>query len=1004
MTNRSVAIAGVFVSVVGLGAVVPQAARADGSEMVCACEDPKMKAEHQALIDLLPVAAATHTAAASGDWSSAATWGGAGAVPGVGARVFVPLGMTVRYDVVSTAALAWVRVEGELRFATDRDTALRVETLASMSKGRITIGTAASPLPRAHTALIEFVDSGPITRAADPKKLGRGLVGRGATVIHGARVRPWALLRANATAGATTLELDGDAPGWQAGDRILVGATRVPERVWDGSALVWQGTQDEVRTIVSVTAGSAGAIVTLDAPLTYAHASPDLTQHQPIVAHLTRNIRFQNVAGTTPPTQQRGHVMFMHAPEVHVAWASFTELGRTDKRTWVDDPGTDSIRAKYPNRADVLESDYGSWDADTDEGANPRGRYPVHIHRTGAEDPKSDPALIRGVVVEGSPGWGIASHDSHAEVEDSITYNVFGAGFVTEIGNELGAFRRNVAFAGQGDETRYFKTGTYNHDLAFGGQGFWFQGRNVVVEDNYAVSQASAGFFWFHRSYIELTTLPRTAMRFWDVDARSQQIVDAHGVVRVPNDRVPIRGFRNNTAIACETALEVIKANPHQEHDQRSMFHRLIGWHVGHATNIEYTAFYTFPQMRFVRDPLSGGGAEGESPTNQWAPHGIHFHNNTSDMVLLDPQVAGWRPELRLTAPDNTGNTDGWFERTRIDVVGGNLPQDSGHLIVTGAVGPSGVLTSSYDPAYHFYHATPTSPAATPTFVADGAQDFVMHQTSVQDLDWTEAGSFVLRGDKSDTIGTTAMTYAWNGYELRRRIETDGTYGQDGKRYLVLVLHLFDRGTNATGYHDLAVDVTGMYQAGTHPDRGALPAVLPSLRTNQPPIAAPDAYVVPVGSESRIPAGQGVLANDSDPDGDALAAEISLTTQPAHGTVTLSPNGGFWYVPALGYTGGDSFTYVLNDGTHESAPTTVTLTVSATVDADGGVVVTDPPDGGAGASDLAMATDAAGPQPPLKSKGCGGCAAAQGEASGLLALIAVVLIRGTRRRSGRLEA
>src|SRR5262249_56616399 len=60
----------------------------------------------------------------------------------------------------------------------------------------------------------------------------------------------------------------------------------------------------------------------------------------------------------------------------------------------------------------------------------------------------------------------------------------------------------------------------------------------------------------------------------------------------------------------------------------------------------------------------------------------------------------------------------------------------------------------------------------------------------------------------------------------------------------------------------------------------------------------------------------GVLANDGDVDGDPLTA--ILVTGPAHGTLTLSTNGGFTYTPSLNYNGPDSFTYKANDGQADS--------------------------------------------------------------------------------------
>src|SRR5262249_1407110 len=75
----------------------------------------------------------------------------------------------------------------------------------------------------------------------------------------------------------------------------------------------------------------------------------------------------------------------------------------------------------------------------------------------------------------------------------------------------------------------------------------------------------------------------------------------------------------------------------------------------------------------------------------------------------------------------------------------------------------------------------------------------------------------------------------------------------------------------------------------------------------------------------------GVLANDTDPEGVPLTAQ--LVSGPAHGTLTLNANGGFTYVPAANYNGPDEFWYRAFDGVRGSDPTRVTLTVNAVNDA-----------------------------------------------------------------------
>lgn len=95
---------------------------------------------------------------------------------------------------------------------------------------------------------------------------------------------------------------------------------------------------------------------------------------------------------------------------------------------------------------------------------------------------------------------------------------------------------------------------------------------------------------------------------------------------------------------------------------------------------------------------------------------------------------------------------------------------------------------------------------------------------------------------------------------------------------------------------------------------------------NRAPVAADDTYQTLQDTPLAIPAA-GVLANDSDPDGDPLIAELG--TPPANGTLALIPDGGFTYTPAPGFTGSDSFTYRAGDGFLASEYRQVAINVSA---------------------------------------------------------------------------
>jgi VCBS repeat-containing protein len=104
---------------------------------------------------------------------------------------------------------------------------------------------------------------------------------------------------------------------------------------------------------------------------------------------------------------------------------------------------------------------------------------------------------------------------------------------------------------------------------------------------------------------------------------------------------------------------------------------------------------------------------------------------------------------------------------------------------------------------------------------------------------------------------------------------------------------------------------------------------------NTPPVANADTYTTPKNTTLNIPA-PGVLANDTDPDGNPLTASLMSATQ--HGTVSLSGDGSFTYTPDADYVGTDSFTYKANDGAADSNTVTVTITVKETGSPGGGGV------------------------------------------------------------------
>ena len=86
----------------------------------------------------------------------------------------------------------------------------------------------------------------------------------------------------------------------------------------------------------------------------------------------------------------------------------------------------------------------------------------------------------------------------------------------------------------------------------------------------------------------------------------------------------------------------------------------------------------------------------------------------------------------------------------------------------------------------------------------------------------------------------------------------------------------------------------------------------------------------PVATAQSITTTKNVAKNGTltatDADGNALT--FAKVSDPTHGSLVVNDFGNFTYTPTASYIGSDSFTFVANDGTVDSLPATVTVTVT----------------------------------------------------------------------------
>jgi hypothetical protein len=97
--------------------------------------------------------------------------------------------------------------------------------------------------------------------------------------------------------------------------------------------------------------------------------------------------------------------------------------------------------------------------------------------------------------------------------------------------------------------------------------------------------------------------------------------------------------------------------------------------------------------------------------------------------------------------------------------------------------------------------------------------------------------------------------------------------------------------------------------------------------TNRAPVAMADVLTLDEDTSSNVP----VLANDSDPDNDALV--VTSITPATKGVAQLGADGVVSYAAAANAHGGDSFTYTVSDGKGGTSTATVAVTIRPVNDA-----------------------------------------------------------------------
>ena len=221
----------------------------------------------------------------------------------------------------------------------------------------------------------------------------------------------------------------------------------------------------------------------------------------------------------------------------------------------------------------------------------------------------------------------------------------------------------------------------------------------------------------------------------------------------------------------------------------------------------------------------------------------------------------------------------------------------------------------TYTPATQYHGAdnfifTVTTSAGTSNAATVGITVIPLNNTPVNGKPTAQSASITLNEDTTKT-GQLAGSDP-DGNSLTYRLTAPPTKGTVSVS--ASGAYTYTPNTNANGADSFAFVVND----GTI-DSASATVSITIIPVNDKPTAQSASITL---NEDTTKTGQ--LAG-SDPDGNSLT--YRLTTPPTKGTVSVSASGAYTYTPNTNANGADSFAFVVNDGTIDSASATVSITI-----------------------------------------------------------------------------
>ena len=244
---------------------------------------------------------------------------------------------------------------------------------------------------------------------------------------------------------------------------------------------------------------------------------------------------------------------------------------------------------------------------------------------------------------------------------NNVAFDVDGAAFVTEVGDEFGGFYNNLAIGTSGtNETLAARFQI--QDFGFGGEGFWFQGAGVSVVGNISAGNQGNAFVYY--------TLGLFGAQFPTANLANPSI--AGGAPTIAVELVPVRQFANNVGYASHIGLTVRYQLQNAAAGQTSLFENSSFWNNNLGVDLPYSQNLVLRNLKVINGQVTKPDV------------GIGANNSTKNITYDNLTVSGYNRGIYLGRRGYAIINGGTFTNNNLDILITSGAIDNRNVLLTG--------------------------------------------------------------------------------------------------------------------------------------------------------------------------------------------------------------------------------------------------------------------------------------------------------------------------------